>query len=50
MIMENIHRYKNPKYNSCPKECEADVRTFLVNRNTMFTSDDFMPAYCSYYT
>lgn len=50
MLMEKVHGYKNPQVQLLSEECEADERTFLVNRNMMFTGDAFMPAYCSYYT
>lgn len=51
-----VHRYKTPKcwtalYSSCPRNVRLlDERTFLVDRNMMFTRDDLMPVYCSYNT
>lgn len=47
MLMEKVHGYKNST--TLVRNVRL-MKTFLVNRNMMFTGDDFMPGYCSCYT
>lgn len=47
MLVEKVHGYKN---STALVRNVRLMKTFLVNRNIMFTGDDFMPGYCSYYT